>query len=94
MKYKKKVLVSCPHCYHVFNNGYAQLGVQLDAIHHTELISDLIKSNKLPVKSKIHQTVTCHDSCYLGRYNRIFDIPRTIINSLSEKQLVELKAAE
>jgi len=79
----KKVIVSCPHGYNTFKNEYPLFGYKLEVVHHSELISDLIKKGKLNLNKKYDQIVTYHDSCYLGRYNQIYDSPRAILHSLS-----------
>jgi Fe-S oxidoreductase/nitrate reductase gamma subunit len=78
----KKVIVSCPHGYNTFKNEYPLFGYKLEVIHHSELISDLIKKGKLHLNKKLNQIVTYHDSCYLGRYNQIYESPRKILKSL------------
>lgn len=78
----KKLLVSCPHCYNVFKNDYADFGHNFDVIHHTELFSDLMDQGKIPIKKKLNEKVVYHDPCYMGRYNNIYDPPRNILNKL------------
>lgn len=81
-KYKvKKVVTACPHCMHTLKNEYNKFGIDLDVTHHTKYIDDLIKEKKLQPKKEIKETVTYHDSCYLGRYNHIYDSPRESLES-------------
>ena len=78
----KKVITSCPHCLHTLRHDYPQFGGEFEVIHHTQLLDHLIKQGAIkPEKSPI-DTLTYHDSCYLGRWNREFDAPRDIINAV------------
>jgi Fe-S oxidoreductase len=88
----KKVITECPHCYSTLKHDYRQYGAQLDVVHHTELINDLIEKDKL----KLNQTVDLgkvvfHDSCYLGRYNGIYQAPRKAIASVTGQTPQEME---
>jgi len=86
----RKILTTCPHGYHMIKNEYKQFGGQFEVVHHTELISELIKSGKLQVEKNGHDAVTFHDSCYLGRYNEVYEAPRDILKSLTGQAPMEM----
>jgi Fe-S oxidoreductase len=80
----KKVITECPHCYNTLKNDYRQYGAELEVIHHTELIDNLLKAGKLRLNgSKDLGNVVFHDSCYLGRYNGIYAAPRRAVASVT-----------
>ncbi len=58
--------------------------------HYTEYLAELIGQGKLKMTRSFDKTVTYHDSCYLGRYNDIYQAPRTVLNSISGLRLKEL----
>ena len=79
----KKILLSCPHGYHSFKNEYPQFGGDFEVFHHTQFILDLIRNGQLKLKgSNSSQAICYHDSCYLGRYNDIYQEPRDIAASV------------
>ena len=87
----KKIVTACPHCYHSLKNEYPQFGIELEVIHHTDYINDLINEKKIVPKKKINKSLTYHDSCYLGRYNDIYDSPRNILQNVPGLNIVEMK---
>lgn len=79
----KKIITQCPHVYNTFKNEYPEFGLEgVEIIHHSELLADLIQEGKLKPEKPVEQSVTYHDPCYLGRYNRVFDPPRFILESI------------
>lgn len=88
----KKIITECPHCYNTLKNDYRQYGVELEVIHHTELLNDLLKAGKLRLNgSKDLGNVVFHDSCYLGRYNGIYEAPRNVVASVTGQAPTEME---
>ena len=87
----KRIVTACPHGYNTIKNEYPQFGGEFEVIHHTELISQLIKEGRLKIKKGLSELVTYHDPCYLGRYNDIYQPPRQIIRSIPDIKMVEME---
>jgi Fe-S oxidoreductase/nitrate reductase gamma subunit len=85
------ILTICPHCYNSFVKDYPEFGGEYSVIHHTQMISDLIKDGRLSLINSVDAIATFHDSCYLGRHNRIFDAPRDILAEIPGLQTVEME---
>ncbi len=87
----KKILTACPHCYHSLKNEYPQFGGNFEVVHHTEFIKQLIEEGKINLNNKIESRLTYHDSCYLGRYNSIYDSPRKALSSINGIKIYEME---
>ena len=79
----KKIVTGCPHGYHTFLKEYPQFGGNFEVIHLSQLITDLMHQGRLKVDNKVGTKMTLHDSCYLGRWNDIYDEPREVARSVA-----------
>jgi len=86
----KKIVTACPHCLNSIKNEYPQLGGEYEVLHHSQFISKLVDEGRLPVGSNLKDTITYHDPCYLGRYNKEYDAPRKLLNSAAETPMREM----
>jgi Fe-S oxidoreductase/nitrate reductase gamma subunit len=86
----KKILTACPHCFNSLKHEYPQFGGDFEVIHHTQLIAGLISDGKLKISGHNGKKAAYHDSCYLGRYNDIYDEPREILRAFNGVKSVEL----
>ncbi|MFK3938108.1 heterodisulfide reductase-related iron-sulfur binding cluster [Alkalihalobacillus sp. NPDC078783] len=87
----KKIVTACPHTFNTFKNEYPDFGLNdVEVLHHTELLDQLVKENRLVPTYEMNERITYHDSCYLGRYNNVYDQPRNILRAIPGVELVEM----
>jgi Fe-S oxidoreductase len=87
----KKIVTIDPHAYNIFKNEYPDFGLEAEVYHHTELLAQLVKEGRLTPKHAVNETITFHDSCYLGRYNEVYDAPRDILKAIPGVDLKEME---
>jgi Fe-S oxidoreductase len=85
----KTVVTACPHCFNTLKNEYPDFGVNLEVVHHSEYLAGLLAQRRLVPKKPVAGRVVFHDSCYLGRYNDVYESPRDILRSIPGVELVE-----
>jgi Fe-S oxidoreductase len=85
----KKIVTIDPHAFNTLKNEYPEFGLEAEVYHHTELLAKLIREGKLTPKNHVDETITYHDSCYLGRYNNVYDAPREILKSIPGVKVAE-----
>ena len=86
----KKIVTIDPHAYNIFKNEYPDFGFEAEVYHHTQMLYDLVMNGKLKPQRQIREKLTYHDSCYLGRYNGVYDPPREILRAIPGLELVEM----
>jgi Fe-S oxidoreductase len=89
----QKLVTTCAHCFNTIKNEYPQFGgkagVDYQVIHHTDFLAQLIAAGKLTPTEQVNERVAYHDPCYIGRYNDIYDAPRSVLESIPGLELVE-----
>jgi Fe-S oxidoreductase len=87
----KRIVTACPHCFNTIKNEYKDFGGNYEVFHHSQFIGRLIQEGKIKPSKALDETVTFHDSCYLGRWNNVYEQPRAVIASLPAVRMVEMK---
>jgi Fe-S oxidoreductase len=79
----RKIVASCPHCFNTLANEYGDFGGRYEVVHHSELLSQLVREGKLAPKADA-RPITYHDSCYLARHNDVVAQPRELVAAVGQ----------
>jgi Fe-S oxidoreductase len=88
---KKKIITTCPHCLNTLANEYPDFGGKYEVVHHSVYLQELLAQGKLVPKNRQDETIVFHDSCYLGRYNDVYDAPRKVLEAVPGVKLAEVE---
>jgi Fe-S oxidoreductase len=94
----KKVVSTCAHCFNTLKNEYDAFGVELEVVHHTQLLNRLVREGRLtPVaqngdghSNRHRRPITYHDPCYIGRHNQVYSPPRELLDVIPDAELREM----
>jgi Fe-S oxidoreductase len=80
----QKIVTGCPHCFNTLANEYPDFGGNYEVIHHSELLSTLVRDGRINAQAKDTE-ITYHDSCYLARHNDVVEAPREIVSAIGKR---------
>jgi Fe-S oxidoreductase len=86
------IVASCPHCFNTIRNEYPQFGLAgIEVIHHTQLLDHLVAAGRLVPDAQHPAALAYHDACYLGRYNKVYDEGRRVVEAVPGQQVIEME---
>jgi Fe-S oxidoreductase len=85
----ERIVTTCPHCFNTLANEYPDFGGRYDVVHHTDFLRELLEAGRLRPTVSIGAPVVYHDSCYLGRYNGVYESPRELLRQIPGLELRE-----
>jgi Fe-S oxidoreductase len=86
----KKIITTCPHGYNCLKNEYPQFGGVWEVHHHSEFLAGLLREGRLKPMRVLDRRLVFHDSCYLGRYNGLYEEPRALLRSIPGLQRFDM----
>ncbi|WP_286672441.1 heterodisulfide reductase-related iron-sulfur binding cluster [Cohnella hashimotonis] len=87
----RRIVTACPHTFNTLKNEYPEFGLEgVEVLHHTQLLDGLLQEGRIVPSQPVKERIVYHDSCYLGRYNGVYDQPRNILRAIEGVELAEM----
>lgn len=87
----RKVITHCPHCFNVMRNEYPQFDGLFEVVHHSQILARLLAEGRLQPSRLLEEKITYHDSCYLGRFNGVYEPPRQVVRAVAGRAGLEME---
>ncbi len=93
-----KIITLCPHGYNTLKKEYGKVSEVIrksdefiEVFHYTEILNEILQNKKKDIiTGPFKKRIVLHDSCFLGRFNDNYIIPRDIIDKVPETDLREM----
>jgi heterodisulfide reductase subunit D len=75
------IITTSPECFKMFSQDYPDFlpDWNIETKNIWQLILNRLKNKPKLIKNKAMEVITYHDPCYLGRYSKIYEQPREIL---------------
>ena len=88
----KEVIVGCAVCYNMIKTNYPKFAkVPFKISHISQFIAESIREGQIKFVKPFNRKLTYHDPCHLGREEKIYEEPRTIIKQIPGVKFVEME---
>ncbi len=78
----KRIVTTDPHSFNTIKNEYPDFGGKYEIQHYTQMVAEWLRSGRLMLDRPLGYRTTYHDPCHLGRFNKVFDAPRALIEAI------------